>query len=152
MINKRKINKHMRRHIDKIKDANYERGYVYNIHYHIIWVTKYRRECFVTKQLVNDMKDILKKIAKINDIDIQEIEVMPEHIHLLVSFKPKYSVTDVVKNFKGSSARLFFQKYPNIKNDSFWGGKLWSSSYYVGSVGNMSKETIKLYIQNQYKK
>lgn len=142
----------MRRHIDKIKDANYERGYVYNIHYHIIWVTKYRRECFVTEQLVNDMKDILKKIAKINDIDIQEIEVMPEHIHLLVSFKPKYSVTDVVKNFKGSSARLFFQRYPNIKKDSFWGGKLWSSSYYVGSVGNMNKETIKLYIQNQYKK
>ena len=142
----------MKRKIEKIKEANYERGYVYNTNYHLIWCTKYRRECFVNQELVNEMKTILLDIAKITDIIIKEMEVMPDYIHLLISFKPKYSITDIVKNLKGYTARIFFKNHPEIKNDKFWGGKLWSSSYYVGTVGNMSKETIVRYIQNQYKK
>lgn len=142
----------MRRHIDKIEDAVYGRGYVYNIHYHLIWVTKYRRPCFVTEELVQEMKDILQNTADIADVLIEEMEVMPDHIHLLVSFKPKYSVTDIVKNLKGSSARIFFDRHPEIKHDKFRGGKLWSPSYYVGTLGNLSKETVRRYIQNQYSK
>ena len=140
----------MRRHIDKIKDTNYERGYVYNTNYHIIWVTKYRGACFTTPELVLDMKNILLDIAVQADIIIQEIEIMPEHVHILCSFKPKYSITDIVKNLKGSSARIFLSKHPEIKNSKFWGNKLWSPSYYVGTVGNMSKETVRQYILNQY--
>ena len=140
----------MRRHIDKIKDTNYERGYVYNTNYHIIWVTKYRSACFTTPELVLDMKNILLDIAVQADIIIQEIEMMPEHVHILCSFKPKYSITDIVKNLKGSSARIFLSKHPEIKNSKFWGNKLWSPSYYVGTVGNMSKETVRQYILNQY--
>ena len=75
---------------------------------------------------------------------------MPEYIHILCSFKPKYSVTDIVKNLKGSSARLFLRNHPEIRNNQFWGHKLWSSSYYVGTVGNMNKETVRQYILNQY--
>ena len=140
----------MRRHIDQIKDTNYERGYVYNTNYHLIWVTKYRSACFTTPELVLDMKNILLDIAVQADIIIQEIEIMPEHVHILCSFKPKYSITDIVKNLKGSSARIFLSKHPEIKNSKFWGNKLWSPSYYVGTVGNMSKETVRQYILNQY--
>ena len=142
----------MKRKIEKIKEATYERGYVYNTNYHLIWCTKYRRECFINQELVNEMKTILLDIAKITDIIVKEVEVMPDHIHLLISFKPKYSITNIVKNLKGYTARIFFKNHPEIKKDKFWGGKLWSSSYYVGTVGNMSKETIVRYIQNQYKK
>ena len=141
---------HMKRHIDRIKDAVYERGYVYNLHFHIIWCTKYRSPCFCTPELVNEMKDILRSIAELADVDIQEMEVMPDHVHLLCSFKPKYSITDVVKKLKGASARLFLKAHPEIRKAMFWGDRLWAPSYYVGSVGNMSKETIKRYIQNQY--
>ena len=140
----------MKRHIDRIKDAVYGRGYVYSLHYHIVWCTKYRRPCFTTKELADEMRDILSCIADRGDIDIQEMEVMPDHIHILCSFKPKYSITNVVKGLKGSSGRLFFQSHPEIRDSSFWGGRLWAPSYYVGSVGNMSKDTIKRYIQNQY--
>ena len=140
----------MKRHIEKIEDAHYERGYVYNTNYHIIWVTKYRKQCFTTPELVGEMKAILSKVAKLADVQIQEMEVMPEHIHILCSFKPKYSVTDIVKNLKGSSARLFLKNHPKIRSDKFWGNKLWSPSYYVGTVGNMSKETVRQYILNQY--
>lgn len=140
----------MKRHIDKIKDANYQRGYVYNTHYHLIWVTKYRRQCFTTPELVEEMKSILNHVAELSDVNVQEMEVMPDHIHILCSFKPKYSITDIVKNLKGSSARLFLANHPEIRKNQFWGNKLWSNSYYVGTVGNMSKETVKQYILNQY--
>jgi putative transposase len=76
----------MKRHIDRIEDAVYERGYVYNLHFHIIWCTKYRNPWFTTPELVNEMKDILQSLAKQADVDIQEMEVMPEYIHLLCSF------------------------------------------------------------------
>ena len=140
----------MKRHIDKIKDEHYERGYVYNTNYHIIWVTKYRNQCFTTPELVEEMKAILLKVAELADVQIQEVEVMPEHIHILCSFKPKYSVTDIVKNLKGSSARLFLKNHPEIRNNQFWSSRLWSSSYYVGTTGNMSKETVRQYVLNQY--
>lgn len=140
----------MKRHIDKIKDANYERGYVYNTHYHLIWVTKYRRQCFTTPELVEEMKSILNHVAELSDVNVQEMEVMPDHIHILCSFKPKYSITDIIKNLKGSSARLFLANHPEIRKNQFWGNRIWSNSYYVGTVGNVSKETVKQYILNQY--
>ena len=79
----------MKRHIDKIKDAHYERGYVYNTNYHIIWVTKYRNQCFTTPELVEEMKEILSKVAELADVQIQEIEVMPELYPYTVQFQAK---------------------------------------------------------------
>ena len=142
----------MKRHIDHIEGAVYERGYVYNFHYHIIWVTKYRRQVFTTPALVQEMKDILARLAGLSDVRIEAMEVMPDHVHLMVSFKPKYAATDIVKALKGGSARLFFRGHPEIKNQKFWGGHLWSNSYYMGTVGNMSRETVERYIANQYVK
>lgn len=142
----------MKRHIDHIEGASYERGYVYNIHYHLIWVTKYRRQVFSTAELVQEMKDLLSAIARSNEIQIEAIEVMPDHVHMTVSFKPKKAVTDVIKALKGRSARLFFEKHPDMKQDIFWGGHLWSNSYYVGTTGKMSSDTVRRYIENQYTK
>lgn len=133
----------------KIKDAIYmPGGYVYNCHYHLIWVTKYRKQIFDTEAKQQAMKQLLFKIAKLNEIQIKMIEVMPDHIHLLITFPPRLSITNVTKAFKGASARLWFQQYPETKSQ-LWGGHLWSRSYYVGTVGNMSKETVRKYIQNQ---
>lgn len=135
--------------MSKIKDAIYmPGGYVYNCHYHLIWVTKYREVIFNKIELVNDMKQLLVKIARLNNIDIQAMEVMPDHIHLLVSFPPRMSITNVMKAFKGGSARLWFAKHPETKAQ-LYGGHLWSRSYYVGTVGNMSKEVVRKYILNQ---
>ena len=136
----------------RIEGAVYERNYVYNFHYHLVWVTKYRNKIFTTPQLVEEMKTILLDIAKKSDINIEEIEVMEDHVHMMLSFKPKYSATDVVKNLKGHSAKIFFINHPEIKAAKMWGGHPWSHSYYMGTVGNMSKETVRQYIQNQYTK
>ena len=140
----------MKRHIDRIEGACYGRGYVYNFHYHLVWVTKYRNPVFTTDTLVQDMKDILSHVAEVSGITIESMEVMPDHVHLLLSFKPKHAPTDVVKNLKGASARLFFRQHPEVRKQCMWGGKLWSNSYYMGTLGNMSRDVVERYIQDQY--
>ena len=135
----------------KIEGAIHERGYVYNFHFHLVWVTKYRHEAFTTPKLVAEMTDILTKIARLNEVTIEQMEVMPDHAHLLLSFKPKYAPTNVVKAFKGGSARLFFELHPEIKAQEFWDGHLWSPSYFMSTLGDMSKTIVEDYIANQRK-
>lgn len=137
---------------ERIEDACYERNYIYNFHFHLIWVTKYRQKAFTTPELVSEMKDILLREAELIDVVIEEMEVMPDHIHLLISFKPKYRPTDIVKSFKGHSAKIFLKNHPEIRNSQFWGGHLWSHSYYMSTLGNMSKDVVEKYIRNQYTK
>ena len=88
----------------------------------------------------------------VKEISIEEMEVMPDHIHMLISFKPKYAPSDIVKYLKGHSAKQFFEKHPEIRDHEFWGGHLWSHSYYMSTLGNMSKEVVEQYIRNQYTK
>lgn len=133
----------------KIKDAIYTKRYVYNLHYHLIWCTKYRNQIFTTDILANEMKTILQKVADDNEIIIEKMEVMPDHIHLLISFPPRKSIVDVIKALKGRSAFIFLSAHPEIKQTQYWGGHLWSSSYYIGSLGDMSKSTVENYINDQ---
>lgn len=134
---------------ERVPGANYERGYVYNFHYHLIFVTKYRQAMFTTLEVTQEMTDILLHIAEIADIEVEAIEVMPDHVHMLISFKPKYAPANVVKNIKGSSARIFFKNHPDLASKKMWGGHLWSKSYYMSTVGTMSKEVVETYIRNQ---
>ena len=137
---------------ERIGRTVYERSYVYNFHYHLIWVTKYKKPVFTTPVLIDEMKTILKDLSAVNEILIEEMEVMPDHIHLLISFKPKHAPSSIVKYLKGHSAKIFFQNHPEIRDSSFWGGHLWSHSYYMSTLGNMSQEVVEKYIRNQYTK
>lgn len=130
------------------KNVKYERGYVYNFQFHVVWVTKYRKQIFNTSKLTQEMLAILRNIAQENEIEIEKSEIMPDHIHLLISFKPKYAPANVVKTLKGVSAREWFKRHPESRK-VVWGGHLWSPSYYMGTLGNMSKDTVEHYIENQ---
>lgn len=123
---------------------------VYDFNFYLVWVTKYRKPVFDTKKKSNDMETILKSISDMHDIVIQEIEVMPDHIHMLISFNPKYAPSSIVKTLKGKSARHWFKLHPETKNQ-LWGGHLWSPSYFMSTLGDMSKHTVEQYIQNQLK-
>lgn len=87
-------------------------------------------------------------IADAKEYKILELQVMSDHIHIFVSAKPFESPTDIIKVFKGVTALRLFKKYPELR-EQFWKGKLWSPSYYVGTAGTVSAETIKMYIKNQ---
>ena len=121
---------------------------IYNLNYHLVWITKYRKMIFVTTYLRHVMKHILKRIARNHGVTIHNYEVLPEHIHMLVSFPPHMAISSVIKSFKGRSARIWFNEFPKTKK-KLYGGHLWAPTFYAGSVGDMSKETIKKYINNQ---
>ena len=111
---------------EEIRDAVYTRRYIYNFHYHLIWVTKYRNKTFVTEQLSNEMKSILQLVADDNDIVIEKMEVMPDHVHVLISFPPSKAPTSAIKVLKGRSAFIFLRRHPEIRQSQYWGGHLWS--------------------------
>ena len=95
---------------EKIQSAVYTHRFVYNFHYHLIWVTKYRHQTFATKKLADELKDILLMVAK----DIEKMEVMPDHVHVLISFPPSKAPTSAIKALKGRSAFIFLKPHPEI--------------------------------------
>ena len=86
-------------------------------------------------------------IADEYGFDILALEIMPDHIHLFVSAPPKYAPATLVKLFKGITARKLFKEFPELKKQ-FRKGHLWTPSYYLGTAGNVSADTIKRYIDN----
>jgi putative transposase len=129
------------------KDWVSGRTCVYNIGYHIVWSTKYRRKV-IEGDIEIRLKSLFQEIADEFEFQIKEMEVMPDHCHVFVSCHPKKSPSDIVKCLKGITARKLLQEFPKIKK-KLWGGHLWNPSYYIGTVGNMSKDVVLRYIQNQ---
>lgn len=97
----------------------------YDFHFHVVFVTKYRKQIFTTPHLLDDMKLIMQKVASNNEVEIEHIEVMDDHVNLMISFKPKEAPSSVVKSLKGASARWWFKQRPETKS-KLWGGHLWS--------------------------
>lgn len=133
-----------------MSEIHYGRGYVYSIQYHLVWCVKYRHD-ILYGQVDTDIKELLKQIALDNDVVIVEMESDKDHIHLLIECKPQHYIPNVVKAFKGVSARFLFKKHPELKKQ-LWGGHLWNPSYFVATVSENTEEQIRKYIQNQKKK
>ncbi len=121
---------------------------VYRIAYHLCWIPKYRKEIFKSN-LQERMKEMLLHIAFEYEWDVEEIEVMSDHVHILISVGPKWSPARIVQILKSKSAIQFFRENPEIRKRYFWGGKLWTSSYFVETVGNSNHEMVKKYIEEQ---
>lgn len=124
---------------------------VTDLNYHLVFVTKYRKSVFVTDTHREEMVNILKKIAKGKGVTVQSIEVMDDHVHMLISFHPKEAPSSVVKSLKGVSAREWFKRHPETKK-LLWGGHLWSGSFFMSTVGNVSKAVVDEYIRDQMSK
>ena len=120
---------------------------VYNINYHIVWCPKYRKQ--VLEGAVKEfIEEHIKTIAATKGWEVLELQVMPDHIHLFISAPPSDSPTGIVKVLKGVTALRLFKKHPELKEE-YWGGHIWSPSYYVGTAGYVSAETIRKYVENQ---
>ena len=128
-------------------DLTYGRGYVYSLQYHIVWCTKYRKQ--VLKDGVDvDLKKMLVKLGEEYSFTILAMEVMPDHVHLLLDCKPQFHISDMVKILKGNTARWLFLEHPQLKQ-SLWGGHLWNPSYCVVTVSDRSRSQVEQYIRNQ---
>ena len=123
---------------------------VYNCNYHLVFSTKYRRKV-LTHEIEEELKSIVSEIAKEKGFEVSVMEVgEQDHIHLFVSAHPKISPSYIAKMIKGISARKLFLRFPELKR-KLWKGHLWNPSYYVETIGSVSEEAIKKYIENQKK-
>ena len=126
-------------------ELRHGRTCVFNINYHIVWSTKYRRKV-LTSEIETRLKDILINVAQEKGFEIAEIEVVTkDHVHVFVSAIPKISISYIAKMMKGISGRLLLKEFPEISKE------LWNHSYYVETIGSISEEAIRQYIQNQEK-
>jgi putative transposase len=118
---------------------------VYSCKYHVVWCPKYRRSV-----LVGDVDARLKKI--IQDVctefrsEMIEMEVMPDHVHLLVEVDPQFGIHRLVKYIKGRSSRMLRHEFPHLKSRL---PTLWTNSYFVSTVGGAPLEVIRQYIEQQ---
>lgn len=122
--------------------------HVYRLMYHFVWIAKYRHKVFEEPYRAV-LKDIIKKVGYDYDINIKELEAPIDHIHMVVKSEPKISPAHIMQIIKSISARKFFELHPKVRNKYFWGGKLWTKSYFVETVGNANEETIRKYVRNQ---
>ena len=124
--------------------------HVFRIMYHFVWIPKYRHKVFV-EPYRSRLKDIIEKIGYDYNIDIVELEIPTDHIHMVVRSEPKICPSYIMQVIKSISARNFFKLYPEIKREYFWGGKLWTQSFFVETIGNANEETIRQYVKDQLK-
>ena len=118
---------------------------VYNLGYHLIWCPKYRRKV-LTEEIQKRLKELLIEKAKNLGVEIEKMETMPDHIHLFVKAKPVDAPHFIVGQLKGYTSKYLREEFPQLKKRL---PTLWTRSYYVESVGHISEETIKKYIENQ---
>lgn len=133
---------------DNVKHA---RTCVYNVNYHIVWSVKYRK-AVLNKEIEAYLKELFQEIAEEKGFEVIMMEVgEQDHIHVFASAHPKIAPSYIVKMLKGISARKLFLKFHDLKK-KLCGGHLWNSSFYVETIGSISEETIRRYIENQKKK
>ena len=118
----------------------------WNCKYHIVFAPKYRRQIIYGK-IKSDIGTMLRKLCEYKGIEIIEAEACKDHIHMLVSIPPKYSVSQIMGYLKGKSSLMIFEKYANLKY-KYGNRHFWCRGYYVDTVGR-NKKAIEQYIRNQ---
>ena len=133
---------------DDNNDIRSGRQCVFMMHVHLVFVTKYRRGVF-TKEILDDLRPMFASVCIDFEAELVEFDGEDDHVHLLVNYPPKVSVSKLVNSLKGISSLLIRKKNsPSIKK-RLWGGALWSPSYFAGSCGGAPIAVIRNYIEQQ---
>jgi putative transposase len=117
----------------------------YNCHYHIVFCPKYRRKVLLPP-IDTRLKTLIQECVEKWEQEFVEVEVMPDHVHLVVGCDPQFGIHRLVKFVKGTTAHQLRQEFPDLKKKI---PSLWTNSYYVGTVGGVTLETVKKYVENQ---
>lgn len=116
----------------------------YQINYHFVWIPKYRRRVLVGS-VKDDLEEGIRVVCSERMFRIISLEVMPDHVHLFLSAPPRYSPSMIINSIKGATSKRLRGKYSHLKRMP----SLWTRTYYVGTAGNMSADTIRRYIEEQ---
>jgi putative transposase len=121
------------------------RHVIYSCKYHVVFCPKYRRAVLVAK-VDERLKAIIREVIAETSSELIELEVMPDHVHLLVDVDPQFGIHKLVKAIKGRSSRLLRQEFPALRSRL---PTLWTNSYFVSTVGGSPLAVVKQYIENQ---
>jgi putative transposase len=114
----------------------------------LVWCPKYRKKIFEQREVRERTVQLIREISDDYGFDLIEMEIAIEHVHILLSFPPRYSIGDVVRIIKSISARQLFREFPILKR-KLWSGELWEDGYFVRTVGDrMTREVIEKYIDH----
>lgn len=125
----------------------YKEGIVYLNQYHIVFCPKYRRKVLVG-DIEKDLRQIFNEVSQEKEVEIKALEIMPDHVHMFISFDPRQPLHELIKAFKGKSSKILRDKYPSLKSRI---PSLWTRSYFCCTIGYISEDTVKQYIENQKK-
>jgi putative transposase len=119
----------------------------YELKVHLVWITKYRKK-ILRGDISTRVRELIREICKANDVVIIKGHISVDHIHLLVSYPPSISVSKLVQYLKGKTSRRMLQDYTELRK-AFWGQHLWARGYFAASVGSVTDEIVKEYIEKQ---
>jgi putative transposase len=130
-----------------VNEPRYRRnaGCVFNLHYHLVWCPKYRRPLLVGP-VAKRLRALLTEKAHVLNVEIEGLEIMPDHVHLFFAAPPTDAPQHFANQFKGYTSRILRQEFPALRSRL---PSLWSRSYYVGSAGHVSAAVIQRYIEAQ---
>lgn len=131
-----------------MNEYTHKNGIVYKNQFRIIFSPKYRKPV-LTGNVEKRLKEIFYDEADKMDVEIKALEIMPDHVHMFIEFDPRLMLHKVVKQFKGKSSHILRDEFPFLKSSM---PSLWTRSYFSCSVGHISKDTIKKYIESQQKR
>lgn len=122
------------------------------LRYHLILVCKYRLKLMSASNISSDIKKLSEQIAKKHNVDIWYLESDKDHIHYMIEVEPNTNLVNFVKTLKSYTTYHIWKKYPNYLRKCFWKERtFWSDGYFIASIGEVSSDTLKEYIENQGK-
>jgi len=132
-----------------IKSSDYRTGRhcVFNVHVHLVFITKYRKAIF-TKDDIDELHAIFSGVCNSFESELVEMDGERDHVHLLVNYPPKVSISKLVNSLKGASSRVMSKSNERLKR-IYWKNVLWSPSYFAASCGGAPIEIVKQYIEQQ---
>jgi len=119
----------------------------YDIKYHFVWVTKYRKKV-LGGEVGRRLRDVIREVCRTQDVEILQGAVSQDHVHILVSCPPNLSPSKLMQYVKGKSSRKLLAEFKPLQRQ-YWGRHLWARSYFVASSGNVTDAAIAAYIQRQ---
>jgi putative transposase len=128
---------------------DYRRGAhtVFEIHRHLVWITKYRRPA-LTGEVATRVRGLIRDICAQHEVKIMKGQVAKDHVHLFVSIPPQVTISRLLQWLKGKTAHPMLAAFPHLKKQ-FWGRHLWARGYFCCSSGNVTDEVVAKYIAEQ---
>ena len=124
---------------------------VYTTHYHLVFTVKYRK-ALLRGEIEHSLYNISHELEERFDLEIEKLGADIDHVHLLCSFHPKYSIGQTVNMYKSNVAKQLFARHPELRKE-LWGGEFWTDAYYAATVGERGNwKVVEQYIANQGKK